>query len=190
MLKVGKKISLISFLVFLISFSLALYILFSPSPFGGNFLADIEKARIILLVISSLSAASFFVWIFSLKNNLAKKAGKVLLPLLLILVFLYIFTIRLNKVNGGDMEPLFPHQSYILSDLISYRLGPPKRGDVVIFTSPSDELTRVGRIVGLPGEDISIQSGKVYINNNLLPEPYVYLETYVELQPFPDKVNF
>ncbi len=186
-----RNIGLLFFLLFLICTTLAIYELAFYDSFERVFTrlfpTNLETERNIFLGSSFLGATSFFVWIFSLKNKLTRKVGMVLLPLLLILVFLYIFAIRLHKVSGEDMEPLFPHQSYMLGDLVSYRLGPPKRGDVVVFTSASDEYTRVGRIIGLPGENISIQGGRVYINNNLLPEPYINLDADTQFNSFPEQ---
>ncbi len=72
------------------------------------------------------------------------------------------------------MQPNFPNGEYLLTDKVTYRFGEPERGDVVVFEAPhgdGDEFIK--RIIGLPGETISIRSGKVYINNKMLEEPYL-----------------
>lgn len=73
------------------------------------------------------------------------------------------------------MKPSFVGEEYILSEKVTYYFNSPKRGDIVVFKSPyefeNDDM--FARIVGLPGEYISIKTGHVYINNKILDEPYV-----------------
>ena len=81
------------------------------------------------------------------------------------------------------MEPTFHDGEYILTDKISYRLGLPKRGDIVVFKSPGDaNVDFIKRIVGLPGERLKIKGGKVYINNQVLDES-AYLDPSVYTGP-------
>jgi signal peptidase I len=70
----------------------------------------------------------------------------------------------------------------IVANRLAYRVGDPKRGQIVVFTSPR-EADRCGspgggspyvkRIVGLPGERVSARGGVVYIDGKRLAEPYV-----------------
>ena len=55
-----------------------------------------------------------------------------------------------------------------------YLFSEPKRGELIVFHSPPNpERDFVKRVIGLPGETIEIHRGKVFINNQLLNEPYV-----------------
>ncbi len=56
---------------------------------------------------------------------------------------------------------------------LSYSQRPPTRGDVVAIRLAGPSLVFVKRIVGLPGERISIAQGTVHVNGEALPEPYV-----------------
>lgn len=67
-------------------------------------------------------------------------------------------------VSGSSMEPNFTNGNYLLVDELSYRLREPERGEVVVFKYPKNHKTfYIKRIIGLPGETIKIQGGKVEI---------------------------
>lgn len=90
---------------------------------------------------------------------------------LAIFVVVYLFLFQPNQVKGHSMDPTFHDGEYILTDKISFRMGLPRRGDVVVFASPKNaDVDFIKRIIGLPGERIKIRSGKVYINGALLDE--------------------
>jgi signal peptidase I len=74
------------------------------------------------------------------------------------------------------MEPNFHDGEYLLTDKISYRFNKPNRGDVIIFKAPGtsgDDFIK--RIIGLPGETVSVMNGKVYVNDTELNEKYLPL---------------
>ena len=74
-------------------------------------------------------------------------------------------------VEGVTMKPAFNDGDRILIDK---NFGELKRGDVVTFLYPKNRSKwYFKRIVGLPGEMLEIRAGKVYINGELLAEPYV-----------------
>ncbi len=88
-----------------------------------------------------------------------------------IFVVLYFLIFQPNQVKGHSMEPTFHDNEYIFTDKLSYRLGTPQRGDVVVFQSPKNaDIDFIKRIIGLPGERVRIAEGKVYINDELLNE--------------------
>ena len=90
---------------------------------------------------------------------------------LAIFVVVYLFLIQPNQVKGGSMYPTFKDGQFIFTDKVTYRFGPPKRGDVVVFRSPKNsEIDFIKRIIGLSGETIKISAGKVYVNGALLDE--------------------
>lgn len=78
------------------------------------------------------------------------------------------------------MEPNFYDREYLIVDEISYRLGEPGRGDIVVFRYPRDpEEYFIKRVIGLPGEKIQIKEGKVYIYNENNPEGAELEENYL-----------
>jgi len=94
--------------------------------------------------------------------------------ILAILVMVYLFVISPQEIDGASMEPTFHDGEYILTNKIEYKLREPKRGDVVIFKSPTNpERDYIKRIVGLSGDRIRLSHNKIYINDLLLNEPYL-----------------
>lgn len=76
------------------------------------------------------------------------------------------------------MEPNFHNSEYLLTDKVSYRFREPQRGEVIVFKAPPDDKDEfIKRIIGLPGETISLQSGQFYINNTPLSENYINVNT-------------
>ena len=75
------------------------------------------------------------------------------------------------------MTPNFEDGEMILTDKISYRFSQPKRGDVIIFQSPTINKDLIKRVIGLPGETISIENGEVKVNDKPLTETYISVQT-------------
>lgn len=85
-------------------------------------------------------------------------------------------------VRGESMYPTFKNGNYLVIDEVSYKLGDPERGDVVVFRYPNNPAVfYIKRIIGLPGETVHIRKGEVTITKTdksevTLPEPYVVAE--------------
>jgi len=77
-------------------------------------------------------------------------------------------------VDGRSMLPNFSTDQFIIVNRLSYVLGEPRRGDVVVFHNPADTSHDfIKRVIGLPGETITIEGGRVYANGQRLEEPYI-----------------
>jgi len=77
-------------------------------------------------------------------------------------------------VDGSSMEPNFHSGQLLIVNRLAYRFGALERGDVIVFRFPGNTTDDyIKRIVGLPGEQIAIRDGKVYVNDQLLDEPYL-----------------
>lgn len=75
-----------------------------------------------------------------------------------------------------SMVPTIQVDDRVLVEKVSYWFGPPRRGDIVVCRAPEvtgyrDDLIK--RVVGLPGERLRVQEGKVFINGAALNEPYL-----------------
>jgi signal peptidase I len=89
---------------------------------------------------------------------------------LVIIVFLY----QPVKVEGTSMAPLLSDQERIFINKFVYRFEDIHRGDVVVFWYPLDRSKSfIKRVIGLPGETVDIRHGMLYVNSQLIPEPYV-----------------
>lgn len=81
---------------------------------------------------------------------------------------------RLVKVPTGAMQPTIKIGANVVTDETAYSAGQPiARFDIVIHRAPIDENTRfIFRVIGLSSEKVEIKSGKVFINDKLLDEPF------------------
>jgi signal peptidase I len=91
-----------------------------------------------------------------------------------VIMMVYLFLFQPHKVDGSSMYPSFKNGDYILTEKLSYRNNNPKRGDIVVFHAPPPHTADyIKRVIGLPGETIMVQSGRVFINGQSLNEPYL-----------------
>lgn len=92
---------------------------------------------------------------------------KIVVISLAIVVPIRYFLIQPFYVQGASMEPNFLDGDYLIVDEISYRFENPQRGDVVIFKYPLDPSQFfIKRIIGLPGETVKIEEGRIFISGN------------------------
>lgn len=95
-----------------------------------------------------------------------------------IFALIYLFIAQPHKVSGNSMYPTFHDGDYILTDKLSYRLGAPKYGDVIVLQNPKDESQDfIKRITGLPGDTVMILNNSVYRNGTIIDESYLPEET-------------
>jgi signal peptidase I len=78
------------------------------------------------------------------------------------------------RVDGFSMNPTLQNGEYILVNRLAYKTGQPERGDIIVFSYPADEgQDLIKRVIGLPGETVTIGDGVVTINGQELQEPYI-----------------
>jgi len=78
------------------------------------------------------------------------------------------------RVDGPSMQPNLHTGEFVLADRLVYRLGPPRRGDVVVVHPPPPADTAfIKRLIGLPGETVAVEGGVVRVDGIALAEPYV-----------------
>ncbi len=78
------------------------------------------------------------------------------------------------RVDGFSMRPTLQDGEYILINKLAYKTGVPHRGDIVVFifpVNPQEDLIK--RVIGLPGETVSVHEGIVKVNGVALTEPYI-----------------
>lgn len=110
-------------------------------------------------------------------------------------LFIRFFIAAPYVVSGASMEPTFDNWDYLITDRLSYRLATPERGDVVVFCLPGTgecsfferlmnrELaaprTLIKRVIGLPGETVSVSDEGVRIINAEYPNGFLLNEPYL-----------
>jgi len=86
---------------------------------------------------------------------------------------LTLFVVQGFCVSGACMEPHLRTGERVLAWKLAYAVQGPQRGDIVIFHYPRDPREiYVKRIIGLPGETVSMHAGQIAIDSKPLPEPY------------------
>lgn len=106
---------------------------------------------------------------------------KALLVSLAIVLPIRVYIAQPFVVRGASMEPTFDDRDYLIVDQISYRASEPRRGEVVVFRYPRDPgQFFIKRIVGLPGETIAIENGRVRIISAEYPGGFWLDEPYLE----------
>lgn len=88
---------------------------------------------------------------------------------LVISIVLYLFIMTPHEVIGSSMYPTYKDGEYLMANKIQYKFSEPKRGDVIIFKY-SDTQDFIKRIIGLPGDQVMLKDGYIYINGNKLDE--------------------
>jgi len=90
--------------------------------------------------------------------------AKIVIVALLIVVPIRYFIFQPFIVQGQSMEPNFFQRDYLIIDQLSYRFKDPQRGEVIVFSYPGNTSQKyIKRIIGLPGETIVVEEGKVYL---------------------------
>ena len=91
-----------------------------------------------------------------------------------IVIFNYYF-VSIFFVSGPSMEPNLHDRAAVLVNRLIYRIHQPSRGDLVVVQYPGDpnQTSYVKRVVGLPGETVSISGGRVLIDGQTLTESYL-----------------
>jgi signal peptidase I len=113
------------------------------------------------------------------KRSFIYEIGEVLVVAFILSLMVRMFLIQAYYIPTRSMENTLLVNDMLLAEKISYKFFQPKRGDIIIFSNPDIEEAKSGkkfmakRVIGLPGESISIKSGEVYINDKKLYEPYI-----------------
>ena len=88
--------------------------------------------------------------------------------------FIITFLYQPVKVEGTSMLPRLEDQDRLFINKFVYRFEKIERGDVVVFNYPRDpQKSYIKRVIALPGDRLTVDSGRVYVNGKQLSEPYV-----------------
>jgi signal peptidase I len=104
----------------------------------------------------------------------AKSFARDLIFSVLIAVLVIVFVVQPVRVEGTSMLPHLHDGERIFVNKFIYRFDKIERGDIVVFWYPNEpSKSFIKRVIGLPGENVSIRDGVVYINGQPLDESYL-----------------
>jgi signal peptidase I len=114
----------------------------------------------------------------------------------LIAILIVVFVVQPVRVEGQSMMPKLHDQDRIFVNKFIYPLRewigdkePIKRGDIVVLLYPDDpSKSYIKRVVGLPGEEVNVENGKLYIDGKQIDEPYLASE-YLSSDSMPGPVH-
>ncbi len=129
-------------------------------------------------------------------NELKEWAKDIVIAIIVAVIILQF--IKPTFVKETSMLPTLQEYNFLFLNKQSYFFGEPERGDIIVFhtdlkTQNRDEKMLIKRVIGLPGEVIHIEDGKVMINGEVLEEPYImepYTSGYVDNMKIPDDSMF
>lgn len=115
---------------------------------------------------------------------------KVFLISLAIVLPIRYFIVQPFIVRGASMEPNFENKEYLIIDEFSYYIRGPERGEAIVFRYPKDPRQFfIKRIIGLPGEEVKIEDGEIYIYNEESPKGFLLEEDYLNPPDRPTRPN-
>jgi signal peptidase I len=115
------------------------------------------------------------------RSEFWKELFKLVLIAIIVVVPFRLYVAQPFIVDGASMDPTFHDGEYLIVDEISYRFKEPSRGEVLIFKYPKDPSKYfIKRIIGLPGEKLSINEGEVTITSDEHPNGFTLDEPYIK----------
>jgi signal peptidase I len=121
----------------------------------------------------------------------------VVIVAVLVAVLLRAFVVATYSIPSGSMEPTLQIGDRIVVDKLSYHLHGVDRGNIIVFSTPPAEdcagprvADLVKRVIGLPGESISLADGRVYIDGHVLPEPWLPPQVRTDTYPGPSDADY
>jgi signal peptidase I len=116
------------------------------------------------------------------RNNASKKSGGGVLEFLVILLVSFVlvfgfvrpFVVEAFWIPSASMVPTLKYGDRVLVNKFIYRFTEPQRGDIVVFKSvEGDGQDLIKRVVGVPGDEIAVRGGRLFVNGEPQREPYV-----------------
>ena len=96
-------------------------------------------------------------------------------------LFVRFFIAAPYVVSGASMDPNFDDWHYLIIDRVTYDLGEPQRGDVIVFDLPQEGgRSLIKRVIGLPGETVLLRGTNVSIVNDEHPQGFTLEEPYLD----------
>lgn len=89
-------------------------------------------------------------------------------------LFVIFYLYQPVRVEGTSMNPGLENEDRLFINKFAIRVGAIHHGEVVVFHYPHDpSMSYIKRVIGVPGDTVRIDHGRVFVNGRFVPEPYV-----------------
>ncbi len=88
------------------------------------------------------------------------------------------FIFQIAFVKGPSMQPTLYQGQILIVSKLSYRIGSPNRGEIVVINDKLENKDLIKRVIGMPNEELEIKEGLIYINGEALTPDYTDIPTY------------
>ncbi|HBC97690.1 MAG TPA: signal peptidase I [Clostridium sp.] len=103
--------------------------------------------------------------------------GKSILIAIIAAFLIITFIFETVSVDGHSMDPTLSNGDRLIVEKVSYYFRAPKPGDIVVIKYPANPKEKfIKRVIGVGGDRIKVENGKLYVNDVVKNEPYI-LET-------------
>ena len=93
-------------------------------------------------------------------------------------LFIRYFIVELYLVEGPSMRPTLVNSERLVVNKFIYYFRQPERGEILVFRYPRDPSRDfIKRVIAIPGDTIEIKDGRVFVNQQLMNEPYILSKT-------------
>jgi signal peptidase I len=107
------------------------------------------------------------------RSHLAREIVETIALTLLIFLAIH-FTIQNYQISGPSMQNTLHNGQFVLVNKVAYLFHAPERGDVIVFHEPDQpDRDLIKRVIGLPGDTITLDGTNVWVNGVELNEPYI-----------------
>ena len=118
-------------------------------------------------------------------GEIAKDWGQSLLYAGIVALFIRTFFFQAYRIPTGSMIPTLKIGDHLISNKVVYKLREPLRGEVIIFIYPKNpRKTFVKRLIGLPGDKVRINDGKIFINGKQITISQIASRYYYPQGPY------
>jgi signal peptidase I len=108
------------------------------------------------------------------KTSALREIAESVVIAVVLAVIIRMFIIEPFYIPSGSMEPTLMINDRIIVSKVSYYLGDPEFGDIVVFKYPKDTSRNfVKRLIGEPGDTVELKDSKLYINGKVVPESFL-----------------
>lgn len=145
---------------------------------------------LITLITGTIAGLDRWMWAKNRETSAIKKApfwieqSKYFFPILLLVLIIRAFLVEPFRIPTGSLEPTLEIGDFIVVNKFIYGLRlpsvytkivpikEPKRGDIVVFRHPQQQVDYIKRVVGLPGDRVSYINKVLYVNGHPAPQTF------------------